>query len=175
MNIVLIGFRCSGKTSVGEALAGMLKRSFLDTDELIEQRAGRSIDSIIESHGWDHFRGIEREVILEVSRKDGLIVATGGGIVLDASNVRQLKRNGLIVWLKGSADVLKKRMQQHQKSGKSRPSLTGTAPEDEIQEVLKIRAPLYERAGDIAVDVDALSVTDIAAAITEQLRTRQAG
>ncbi|MFH1490830.1 MAG: shikimate kinase [Pseudomonadota bacterium] len=175
MNIVLIGFRCTGKTSVGQALAGMLKRPFLDTDDLIERRTGQSIDSMIAGYGWDHFRGIEREVVGEVSKKDHLIVATGGGVVLDESNVIRLKRNGLVVWLKGSADVLKERMEQHQKRGKSRPSLTGTAPQDEIEEVLRIRAPLYERAGEITVDVDSLSVKDIAAKIMEQVQERQAG
>ena len=169
MNIVLIGYRCSGKTSVGQTLAEALNRDFLDTDELIEGNAGRSIEAIIARDGWDYFRDREREVIEEVSGRDLLVIATGGGVVLDRENLRQLGRKGRLIWLKGSSLILKKRMERQQREGTSRPGLTGRGPLEEIEQVLKTRTPLYEKATDLTVDTDALSVTDVAAVILDRL------
>ena len=107
MNIVLIGYRCSGKTAVGKIVARELGRNFLDMDALIEENAGCSIETIISRKGWDHFREIEKRLVEEVSRKDNLIIATGGGVVVDEGNVKNLRKNGWIVWLNGKAEVLK--------------------------------------------------------------------
>ena len=172
MNIVLIGYRCSGKTSVGQTLAEALNRDFLDTDELIEGKVGRSIEAIIAGDGWDYFRDREREVIEEVSGRDLLVIATGGGIVMNEENVINLKKNGWIVWLNGKAEVLKERMEREQRSGKIRPSLTGAGPLDEVKEVLKIRTPLYQKAGDFTLDTNHLSVREVAASIMKALPDR---
>ena len=169
MNIVLIGYRCSGKTSVGQTLAEALNRDFMDTDELIEGKVGRSIEAIIARDGWDCFRDMEKEIIEEVSGRDHLVIATGGGVVLDRENIRRLRGKGLLIWLKGSAAILKERMERQQREGTSRPSLTGKGPLEEIEQVLKIRTPLYEKATDLTVNGDALSVTDVAAAILDRL------
>ncbi|MBW1800366.1 MAG: shikimate kinase, partial [Deltaproteobacteria bacterium] len=122
MNLVLIGYRCSGKTEVGKKLARELGADFLDTDALVEQRAGCTIDHIITGKGWGAFREMERELIEELSEKDHLIIATGGGAVMDEANVSQLKRNGWLIWLKGSAEALKKRMTADHRSVSTRPS-----------------------------------------------------
>nr|NIR15922.1 shikimate kinase [Desulfobacterales bacterium] len=124
MNIVLIGYRCSGKTVVGKTLARELGKEFLDTDALIEENAGRTIERMISTKGWDHFRETEKRLVEEVSRRNNLVIATGGGIVMDEENVKNLKQNGWIVWLKGKPDVLRERMAKEQGSGKVRPSLT---------------------------------------------------
>jgi shikimate kinase len=92
VNIVLIGYRCSGKTAVGKILAKELGRDFLDMDALIEENARCSIETIISQNGWNHFRGIERGLTEEVSSKDNLVIATGGGIVMDEENVKNLKK-----------------------------------------------------------------------------------
>ena len=97
MNIVLIGYRCSGKTEVGKILARELGMGFIDTDLLIEENTGCSIESIVSEKGWDHFRKIERKTIAEVSEKDNVAIATGGGVVMDRNNVHNLNRNGFIV------------------------------------------------------------------------------
>ena len=161
MNIVLIGYRCSGKTRVGKILATDLGRDFLDTDVLIEDHAGCNIETIISRDGWDRFRNLEKRCIKEVSKRDNLVIATGGGVVLDDDNVKNPKRDGFLVWLKGDADVLKERMDKDQRSGKIRPSLTGEDPKDEIKQVLNIREPFYKRAGDITVDTGSLSIREV--------------
>ena len=165
MNIVLIGYRCSGKTVVGKTLAKELERDFLDTDAMIEENTGRSIEAIISGDGWNYFRDIEKMTIEEVSRRDNLVIATGGGVVTDEGNVKNLKRNGWLIWLRGDAEVLKKRMDREQRSGKIRPSLTGAGPLDEIRQVLNVRTPLYREAGDFMVDTGTLSAREVAASI----------
>ena len=169
MNIVLIGYRCSGKTTVGEILARELGRDFIDTDALIEVRVGCSIEALISTKGWDYFREIEKGLVEEVSMRDNLVIATGGGVVMDEENVKNLKENAWIVWLNGDSEVLKERMGREQRSGKGRPSLTGADPLGEIEQVLSIRKPLYEQAGDLTVDTSNLSIREAAALIMNNL------
>ena len=99
MNIVLIGYRCTGKSSIGELLSRRLKWGFVDTDELIEREAGLNIEDIVAKKGWDEFRRIEKEVVKKVSCFDSFVIATGGGVVLDPENVSRLQKNGWIIWL----------------------------------------------------------------------------
>ena len=169
MNIVLIGYRCSGKTEVGKILAWKLGMEFIDTDRLIEEDTGCSIESIISEKGWDHFRNIERKMIEEVSERDNLAIATGGGVVMDGNNVKNLNRNGFIVWLKGNAEVLKERMEKEQRSGNIRPSLTGVDPIEEINQVLDVRTPLYRQTGNLMVDTSLLSIEEVADAVMKNL------
>lgn len=169
MNIVLIGYRCSGKTVVGKILARDLGRDFLDTDEMIEENTGSSIEMIISREGWNYFRDIEKRVIEEVSARDHLVIGTGGGVVVDRENRENLKRNGWLVWLKAEAQVIKDRMEMEQRSGKIRPSLTGTDPLEEIKGVLNTRMPLYQEAGDLMVDTSFLSTREAAARILNAL------
>lgn len=169
MNIVLIGYRCSGKTVVGKTLAIELGREFLDTDAVIEENAGRTIETMISTKGWDRFRETENRLVEEVSRRNNLVIATGGGIVMDEENVKNLKQNGWVVWLKGKPEVLRERMAKEQGTGRYRPSLTGTDPMEEIKEVLSVRKPFYERAGDLVVDTSSLSIGEAAALIIKNL------
>jgi len=155
MNIVLVGYRCSGKTSVGKVLAHKLNRDFMDTDALIEANEGCSIEEIISKKGWNYFRELEKQIVREVSEKTNLVIATGGGVVLDDENVINLRKNGWVVWLNAEAEVLKDRMGNDQRSGNIRPSLTGKDPLEEIREVLDLRMPLYEKAGDFIADTGA--------------------
>jgi shikimate kinase len=169
MNIVLIGYRCSGKTVVGKGLARELHKEFLDTDALIEENAHCSIETMISTEGWDRFRETEKRLVEEVSRQNNLVIATGGGIVMDEENVKNLKQNGWVVWLEGNPEVLRERMAKEQRSGKVRPSLTGADPLEEIEEVLTVRRPFYERAGDLVVDTSHLSIGDATALIIKNL------
>jgi shikimate kinase len=161
MNLVLVGYRCSGKSEVGKLLAARLHRELLDTDALIESHAGCSIESIVAGQGWERFRDIERTVVAEVSRRDNLVIATGGGVILDERNVGNLRANGFLVWLKADAEVLRQRMYGDETSGRTRPSLTGTDPLKEIKEVLRVRTPLYERAAHLTVATDRVAVEGV--------------
>lgn len=169
MNIVLIGYRCSGKTAIGKMLVRELRRGFLDTDSLIEKNTGCSIEMIISRHGWDHFREMEKRLVEGISAEDNLVIATGGGVVMDKENVKNLKENGWIVWLKGEGEVLRARMDNEQKSDKIRPSLTGADPLEEIKQVLEARTPLYEQAANLVVDTTTLSLMEVASSIIKTL------
>jgi shikimate kinase len=169
MNIVLIGYRCSGKTEVGKILARELEKDFLDTDELIEDNAGCSIEAIISRDGWNHFREIEKSLIEKVSRRNNLIIATGGGVVIDENNVKNLKKNAWIVWLNGESEVLRERMDKEQRSGKIRPSLTGEDPLEEIKQVMDVRIPLYEKAANLVVNTSTVTPEEVAALIIKNI------
>ena len=175
MNIVLIGYRCSGKTAVGKILARELGRDFLDTDGLIEREIGGSIEGFVSKKGWDLFREMEKTVIKKIAKKDNLVIATGGGIVMDKENVSNLKRNGWIVWLKADPSVIKDRMTKEQGSGKLRPSLTGSDPIEEIEHVLSLRTPLYEKASDLTVDASTYVPREVADLIMKGLPLKLEG
>lgn len=172
MNIVLIGYRCSGKTATGKIIAEKMERLFMDTDVMIEQKAGCSIEDIIAGKGWEYFRTIEKDVIKEISDMDNLVIATGGGVVTDVENVRNLKKKGLIVWLKADSDILKERMVKDKEAGMKRPSLMGNDPLDEIGSVLELRNPLYENAGDLVIETDSVSEIEAAESIIREASGR---
>jgi len=157
MNIVLIGYRGSGKTTVGSRLAARLQMKFVDTDDLIESKEGH-ISDIVKSKGWDYFRRLEKSVIEEISKGSNLIIAPGGGAVLDTDNVNALKRDGLIIWLKADQQTLLKRIQKDQGSSTRRPTLTGKGTLEEIEETISERGPFYEKASEIQIDTSAPDV-----------------
>lgn len=169
MNIVLIGYRCSGKTSVGKLLAGELGREFVDLDALLEDHAGTSIESLVADRGWEFFRKLEHNLLAEVCRKDGLVIAPGGGAVIQQENVCLLRQNGFVVWLKGEARILRARMLKEEHAGKVRPSLTGSDSLAEIEEVLTLRTPLYHQAADLVADTTDLSAEAVTRAIMGKL------
>lgn len=169
MNIVLIGYRCSGKTAIGRVLADELGMGFADTDVLIEEDTGESIEVIIKTKSWDHFRNLESGVIERISGKDNQVIATGGGVVVNQENIKALKKDGWVVWLDARSDVLMDRMQKELHSGNIRPSLTGADPLAEIEEVMNARRPMYQEAGDFVVDTTGLSEPEAAALIMKNL------
>jgi shikimate kinase len=175
MNIVLIGYRCSGKTSVGKLLAGELGREFVDLDVILEHHAGTSIPSLVADRGWEFFRKLEHDLVAEVCRKDGLVIAPGGGAVIQQENVCLLREHGFVVWLKGEAPILRARMLKEEESGIVRPSLTGSDSLAEIEEVLALRAPLYHQAADLVVDTTDLSAEEVARAIMGKLPVELGG
>jgi shikimate kinase len=129
----------------------------VDTDDLIESEKGR-ISDIVEAHGWDYFRAMEKRIVEEVSREDNLVIAPGGGSILDTDNVRALKKNGFIIWLKADQQVLLKRMNQDPGTSTGRPTLTGKGTLEELEEVISAREPFYEKASQIQIDTSMLAV-----------------
>ena len=172
MNIILIGYRCSGKTVVGKIVSNKLGRDFFDTDALIEEKAGCSIDRLVCEKGWAHFREMEKRGIEALSMADNLVIATGGGVVANAENLKKLKENGWMVWLYGTPEVLKARMDKDQKAGKLRPCISGTDPSDEIVQILKERTELYHRAGDCVVDTNRALPDQVARDIIKALPSK---
>lgn len=162
MNIILIGYRCCGKTSVGKIVAQRLDRKFIDTDDLIVKKADCTVNEMVSGHGWQYFRDIETEVIKEVSAMEDLVIATGGGVVINDANIIRLKKDGFIVWLYADIDIIKKRLDMDAASKEGRPSLTGDDPSDEIKKVLEQRKSLYRKAGDMAVDTSQLEINAVA-------------
>jgi shikimate kinase len=168
-NLYLIGYRCTGKSSVGNLLATTLGRSFVDTDSMIVAENGMSIRQMVNSRGWGAFRKLEHAVLQRVGIVDRQVVATGGGIVLDRANIELMKGRGRVVWLRATADTIKIRMAQDQASEGFRPALTVSDSISEIEETLAERQPLYQRAMDFAVDTDNLRLDAIADFIIENL------
>jgi len=172
MNIILIGYRGSGKSIVGSRLASRMERRFLDTDDLIESKEGQ-IRDIVKSHGWDYFRATQKRMIEEISKEDNLVIALGGGAVLDPVNIVHLERNGFIIWLKADRETLQKRMEQDPRTFASRPTLTGKGTVEELEEMVAYRNSFYERAAKIQFDTSALDVEavveNILAALQEKM------
>jgi len=151
MNVVLIGYRGTGKSSVGKALAARLGWELVSTDSEIVRRAGRSIPEIVAQHGWEYFRDLESDVCRDVAGRDQLVIDTGGGAILRPQNVEMLKRNGRLFWLTASVESITARIG----GDTQRPSLSGTKSfVDEIQDVLRERTPKYQAAADHVIPTD---------------------
>jgi len=162
MNIVLIGYRGTGKSSVGRLLAARLGRELVSTDAEIVKRAHRTIPEIVAQEGWEHFRDLESDICRELASRDQLVIDTGGGAILRAQNVEALKKNGTLFWLEASVGTITKRIGR----GTQRPSLTGTKSfVDEIQDVLRERTPKYQAAADHAITTDHRSINQLVEAI----------
>jgi shikimate kinase len=138
-NIVLVGFMGTGKTTVGKLISEKTGMPLLDMDSLIVERAGKSINEIFAEDGEPHFRSLERALTQELSVKEGLIISTGGGIVLNPDNIADFEKNGLVVCLLASAETVLERVRHDS----ARPLLAGDK-ETKIIELLETRKPLYE-------------------------------
>lgn len=167
MNIVLIGYRGSGKSSVGKLLAERSGRTLMSTDAEVVRRAGQSVPEIVKQHGWDHFRDLESEVCRDLAGKDNLIIDTGGGAILRKDNVDQLKARGILFWLTAEVPTISRRIG----GDTQRPSLTGaTSFVEEIEEVLRERTPIYRAAADHVIATDGRTVGEIADAVQGVLK-----
>lgn len=169
MNIILIGYRASGKTSAGRELARLLDRPFFDTDRMIFAKTGRTIGEIVEGSGWQAFREVEKTVISELSGLDEVVIATGGGAVMDPDNVYMLSAGGRFVWLKADARILALRMSRDRSGALQRPSLTGAGMLAEIEEVLVKRIPVYRAVADVVIDTAGKDPVEIASEIAGRL------
>ncbi|MDH4078386.1 MAG: shikimate kinase [Nitrospira sp.] len=166
MNVVLIGYRGTGKSSVGKVLAARLDRPLLSTDAEVVRLAGQTIPAIVEQHGWEYFRDLESKVCQELAGQNGLIIDTGGGAILRSQNVDVLKQTGKLFWLTASVETIAKRIG----SDTQRPSLTGTKSFiDEIQDVLQDRLPKYQAAGDYVIETEGRSLSQVADEILARL------
>ncbi len=159
---MLIGYRACGKTSAGRVLAEKMRRPFLDTDALVQERTGKSIRELVAGGGWPAFRSAERVCIREIARRNGLVISLGGGAVLDRRNVADLKRRGVFFWLTADAATIRKRLEQAPESKDQRPSLSGGDAGAEIESLLREREPVYRGVADGVVDTSRLTVAEVA-------------
>ena len=166
-NVALIGFMGVGKTAVGKALAEKLGREFIELDALIEQKAGKSIPEIFHQDGEVAFRELEIEVTKEVSRNKNLVIACGGGIVLNKINIDRLRKESTIVYLTAPPRVILKRISGN---GGERPLLKVDNSSSTIQELLRFRKPFYERAADIKINTLKLDIDAVAEQIMMKLK-----
>lgn len=164
MNIVLIGYRGTGKSVVGRLLAGRLGMRYIGMDAAIVERAGMPIPEIVEKHGWSGFRDLESAQARELAGLDNLIIDTGGGIIEQPENIESLQKSALIFWMKARVDTIVARIQ----GDTQRPSLTtGKTFTEEVAEVLERRIPKYQGAAQYEIDTDALTPDQIADRIIE--------
>ncbi|MGZ8379972.1 MAG: shikimate kinase [Nitrospira sp.] len=166
MNVVLIGYRGTGKSTVGKLVAARLDRVLVSTDAEIVKLVGQSIPEIVEQHGWEYFRDLETKICLDLAGRDGVVIDTGGGAILRSQNVEGLKRTGKLFWLTAPVETIAKRIG----ADTQRPSLTGTKSFlDEIQDVLRERTPKYQAAADYIIETDGKSTTQVAEEILARL------
>jgi shikimate kinase len=168
-NIALIGFMGTGKSSVGHIVAEQLQLTFVDTDKLIEDRAGRTISQIFEQSGETAFREYERAVVEELRHLKRAIISTGGGLGANRENLASLKQHALVVCLWASPRIIWKRVQ----SQTHRPLLQGPDPKAKIRELLASRESVYRQA-DVLVNTEVRSVKEVAQHVMHefQLATR---
>jgi len=151
MNIVLIGYRGTGKSHVGQLLGKHFGRKVVSMDAEIVKSAGMSIPEIVEKFGWDKFRDLETEEARKLAGQNQLIIDCGGGVIERAENTGILQQNGLIFWLRASVEAIVARI----KKDTQRPALVeGKTFTEEVAEVLERRTPLYRAAALHEIDTD---------------------
>jgi len=170
-NIFLIGPMGSGKSAVGRRLAGRLGLAFVDSDAEIEARTGVDISYIFEREGEAGFRAREREALEHLTRRDGVLVATGGGAILDPQTRGRLGDRGCVVYLRTSVgqQLARTRRSPH------RPLLRTPDPRGTLERLMQERAPLYEEVADLVVDTDGRRVAAVADEIVERLAAARGG
>ncbi len=161
MNIILIGFRGAGKTTVGSMLSQRLGKEFIDADEYLEQKEGKTIKDIFAIGGERLFREIEAQIIAELSLLNNKIIATGGGVILREENIKNLKRNGIFIFLDADAGTLYRRIGGDFLTHRRRPNLTSQGGYQEIQDLLEFRKPLYDKAADYVINTADTTLNDI--------------
>jgi len=166
-NIVLIGYRAVGKSTLGALLATRLGRPFIDLDAVFEAEAGQTISAFVEQAGWPAFRRREQELVRRYAGRQGLVIATGGGVVLDPENIALLRGSGRLIWLKATPATIRARLHQDQRQVADRPSLTGQGTIAEIDEVLAVREPLYAAAAHLVLEVDSAAPEALVQAILQ--------
>jgi shikimate kinase len=169
-NIFLIGYRSTGKTSVGEKLAKKLNLPFYDTDQMIIDRIGKTIKQWVEEKGWESFRQEEKAVIKGLSSLKPGVIALGGGAVMDPDNREVLKQKCTIVWLTADFHTIMERMKADPQNQDNRPALSAKDWETEIQEVLTQRSPVYRRLADFSIDTAGKKVEVIAEELVALIR-----
>ena len=169
VNIALIGFMGAGKSSVGHLVAEQLHFEYLDTDELIQSRAGRTITEIFKADGEPAFRKMEADLVKELATRTRTVISTGGGLPVNPENLAGLKTCALVVCLWASPETIWERV-KHQSH---RPLLHDPNPQQKIRDLLAAREPFYKRA-DVLINTELRSVREVAQQVVHQFRSEAA-
>jgi len=169
VNIALIGFMGTGKTTVGRLVAEQLRFGYVDTDELIQTQTDRSINDIFKTEGEAAFRALEQAVVEALALRSGSVIATGGGLPVNPNNLASLKRHALVVSLWSSPEKIWERV-RHQGH---RPLLHDPDPQAKIRELLAAREPFYKQA-DVLINTELRSIREVAQQVILQFRLQAA-
>lgn len=174
MHIYLMGYRGSGKSTVGQLLAERLGLPVLDTDAVVEATANQSIREIFSAEGEAGFRQREQAAVAQAAAAPtASVIALGGGAILRPANQQIIHRTGYVIWLTGSPAALLARIQADATTNQRRPALSHSSDYDEIVEILAARAPIYQRLANLTVDTDGRTPEEIVADIADWLKTHE--
>jgi shikimate kinase len=165
VNLALIGFMGTGKTSVGRLVADQLHFDYVDTDEMIQAGTGRVINDIFKTDGEPAFRALEEKVVAELAGHAKMVMATGGGLPTNSKNLASLKTHALVVCLWASPEKIWERVRNQT----HRPLLHDADPQKKIRELLAIREPFYKQA-DVLLNTEIRSVREVAQQVVHQFR-----
>jgi len=165
VNLALIGFMGTGKSSVGHTIADQLRFEFLDTDHLIEARSGRTISDIFAQNGEPAFRALECQLVEELASRKQTVIATGGGLPVNPANLDSLKQHALVVCLWSSPEKIFERVREQS----HRPLLNDPDPLAKIRALLTVREPFYKQA-DVLINSEFRSIREVAQQVVLQFR-----
>jgi shikimate kinase len=173
--VALVGYRGTGKSTVGRILAERLEWRFADADHEVEARAGRPIARIFAEDGEAGFRDLEEQVLADLTALPNTVIATGGGAILRSVTRDRLRSFGLVVWLTADAGTLAKRLARDPRRLEIRPALTSVGTLDEIADVLAARLPHYREVADLEIGTAGRSCREVAEAVIRALGGVEAG
>jgi shikimate kinase len=154
MNITLVGYRGTGKSTLAIPLAKRLGWTAVDADAELERRAGRTIRQIFDTDGEPEFRRLERETLVDLLGQQNLVIAAGGGAILNPETRSDIQSSGPVIWLKASTDTIEKRLYGDATTTERRPNLTASGGRAEIEQLLHQREPLYRETASLVVTTD---------------------
>lgn len=170
MNIFLIGYRCTGKTTLGAALAERLGWRFVDMDDVIVAQSGMTIAQMVARHDWPFFRQQEKLLLQHLAEGKRCVVGTGGGVVLDPDNIDAMRSGGKTIWLRSRPETIRRYMDADERTRSLRPALTDRDLMDEIETTLAAREPLYRRASDLTVDTNDFDIDGLCRKMIDGLK-----
>ena len=168
-NLILIGYRCCGKTCVGKRLADLLSYDFVDTDVCIESDCRSSIDRLVADKGWPCFRQKETQILEQIILGNNQVIATGGGMVLAPENRALMKTHGFVIWLAADVTTIVQRLEADPQTRANRPRFTTWSLKNETKDILAQRIPFYEALADMTVDTTGHTPQHIADIIKRRL------
>ncbi len=169
-SVALIGFMCAGKSTVGRLLAARLDKTFVETDALVEQKAGMPVAQVFSSFGEQRFREMEADVVADVAMMQDAVIACGGGVVLRRSNVERLRAGAVLVYLDVSPEVVLQRLGP---PSDVRPLLSGEDREERVLELMQQRRPVYLASAELSVDTSRMSPGAVATLVEKLLKDHE--